>query len=136
MPANVMWMLAALLICISGTARGGPVVYNIVNATDAVESVTGIITTNGKFGALEPSDISSWAFQARGLLDFTISSSAETVLFCGVACGWTATAELLLSEIDTGAFATFGVVAGPNTREISFGSDGIVVSTGVVRLRS
>jgi hypothetical protein len=125
MHAHSTCLLLALLMCVSGAVGAAPIVYNIVNANDGVESVTGTITTKGTLGVLTGSDISAWALEARGLLNFTVNSSDNTILsFC---CGLTATPELLVFDFDSDALLVFGMPAGPETREISYGREGIAL---------
>jgi hypothetical protein len=45
MPGNMVGLLAAVLMCVCGIARAD-IVYDI-NISDAVETVTGTITTDG-----------------------------------------------------------------------------------------
>jgi hypothetical protein len=108
-----------------------------VSTETGLETVTGTITTDGTLGPLTPSNFISWSFAASGAFAWGPSSGsasdAVNAVFCGTACGVTATAtELQATPVDGSAdFVIFQDIA--NGSGVGFLQGQIhLIQTGVI----
>jgi hypothetical protein len=85
MPGNMVGLLAAVLMCVCGIARAD-IVYDI-NISDAVETVTGTITTDGSTGFLAAADFVSWNFTASGPVSLAFSGPPLPAFCPAAGCG-------------------------------------------------
>lgn len=104
---RVVKLLAAASISISCATMASPIQYAF-HLSDATETVTGLITTDGTIGSLTPANFAAWSFSFSAGGYPTISSGAAgAVLTClnGSDCGLVASASELTFDFSDSADA-------------------------------